>query len=241
MQNSTSAKNVTRLADLSTYALETASTTEISEETQEISENNQELPQSTLGKRKTLALGDTIVRWFPGDWTLGMRKERFHYQAVIHNIADDLTEKDLFLDENNTRLNQAKSYKIVKDTKGNRKIIGFFEKQADVIKACQASITFKNVEYKWVRDNYKQEKHKAGSKYKRNTDLKKDLDKKKKSKSTSSSNKKDKKSNKNKRGGSQQDSVVDILVKALTKITAGQEKSKSRKEKKNKARGSSRS
>ncbi|RIA98082.1 hypothetical protein C1645_813328 [Glomus cerebriforme] len=60
---------------------------------------------------------------------------------------------------------------------------------------------------------------------------------KKKSKDTSSS----KKNSNKKRGGIKQDSVADILAKALAKIIAGQEKSKSRKGKKNKVHGSSRS
>ncbi|RIA88525.1 hypothetical protein C1645_826207 [Glomus cerebriforme] len=184
-------------------------------------------------------IGETIVRWFPGDWTLEMRKERLNHQAVIKNLADDLTEAKVYLGVDTTIHNRYKSIKIVKDNKGKKKLIGFFEKHADVITACQHPITIDNVKYNWTRDNYKQkqEKKKArGNNNKKRDSNKKDSDKKK-SKDTSSSRKNLSK----KRGGNKQDSVADILAKALAKIMAGQEKSGSRKGKKNKSRGSSRS
>ncbi|RIA90106.1 hypothetical protein C1645_738101 [Glomus cerebriforme] len=122
------------------------------------------------------ALGSTIVRWFPGDWTLKMRKERLHHQAVIRNLPDDLTELKIYMEVDATIHNHFKLIKIVKDNKGKKKLIGFFEKQADVVEACQHPITINNVEYKWSRDNYKQRQEKgdkAGGKYNKKNDSKK--------------------------------------------------------------------
>ncbi|RIA84433.1 hypothetical protein C1645_832282 [Glomus cerebriforme] len=183
-------------------------------------------------------LGGKLVCWFPGSWTLEMRKERLSHQAIIKNIPDDLNEEIFCRDADLSLHNQFKSIKIVKDNKGKRKLIGFFEKQADVIAACQHPFTINNVEYNWTRDNYKQrqEKKNAGGKNnKKNNSKKKDLDRKKSKDTSSSKNKSSKK-----RGGSKQDSVADILAQALAQIMVGQ-KSKSRNGKKNKTRGSSRS
>ncbi|RIA83470.1 hypothetical protein C1645_833772 [Glomus cerebriforme] len=115
-----------------------------------------------------------MVRWFSGDWTLSMRKERQFHQAVINNLVDDVTEENLMMSGNFFILNQAQSFKIVKNTKGKKKI-------------------------------------------------------------------RNKKSNKKREESIKQDSVADILAKALAKLMAGQKKSKSRKEKKNKAHRSNRS
>ncbi|RIA96144.1 hypothetical protein C1645_755832 [Glomus cerebriforme] len=92
-----------------------------------------------------------------------------------------------------------------------------------------------------THDNYKQRqenKKKAGGKNNKKSDSNKKDSGKKKLKDTSSLSKKN---SGKKRGGSKQDSVVDILAKALAKIMVGHEKSESRKGKKNKACGSSRS
>ncbi|RIA94192.1 hypothetical protein C1645_818372 [Glomus cerebriforme] len=105
-------------------------------------------------------LEGTIVSWFLGNWTLGMRKERLNYQAVIKNLADDLTEEKFFKEADISINNCFKSIKIVKDNKGKRKLIGFFEKQANVITTCQHSFTIDNVEYKWTRDDYRQRQEK---------------------------------------------------------------------------------
>ncbi|RIA81759.1 hypothetical protein C1645_836463, partial [Glomus cerebriforme] len=158
------------------------------------------LIKATLRKQdKYYTLGSMIVRWFPGDWTLEMRKERLHHQAVIRNLPDDLTELKIYMEVDATINNPFKSIKIVKDNKEKRE--------------------------------------KAGGKYNKKNDSKKKGSDKKKSKDTSSSKNK---SNK-KKEGRKQDSIADILAKALAKILAGQEKSGSRKGKKNKLRGSSRS
>ncbi|RIA81419.1 hypothetical protein C1645_744531 [Glomus cerebriforme] len=155
-----------------------------------------------------------------------MRKERLYHQATIHDIADDLKESDLYYNTN-LLVCPYRSIKIVKDNKGKRKLIGFFKKQLDVNKACQATLDIKGVEYKWIRDNYKPDKKKSAGKYKRNSNSLKNSDKKK-SKKNLLLNKKNKK---NKYGG-KQDSIADVLVKkALSKILEGHTKSKSRKEK----------
>ncbi|RIA81801.1 hypothetical protein C1645_863992 [Glomus cerebriforme] len=165
-------------------------------------------------------LGDTIIRWFSGDWTLEMRKERLHHQAIIKNLADDLTEKSVYKKVDNSIHHNFKSIKIVKDNKGKKKLIGFFEKQANVVMACQHLIMINNVKYKWNHDNYKQRQEKKekarGKNNKKSDSNKKDLNKKKSKDTSSSKNKLNKK-----RGGSKQDSVANILAKALAKIMAG--------------------
>ncbi|RIA85660.1 hypothetical protein C1645_830468 [Glomus cerebriforme] len=122
-------------------------------------------------QRWQIPLGGIKVRWFPGDWTLSMRKERQFHQAVINNLTDDVTEEDLVASGNFLMLHQAQSFKIIKNSKD-----------------------------------------------------------KKKSKGTSLSEKKDKKKQ-NKHTSSKQDSVVDILVKALAQLTGGKKSLSQEKEK----------
>ncbi|RIA84792.1 hypothetical protein C1645_831740 [Glomus cerebriforme] len=159
-----------------------------------------------------IMLGDTPVRWFLGKWTLEMRKERLHHQAIIKNLADDLTEVKVYMGVDSSIYYHFKSLKIVKDNKGKRKLIGFFEKQADMITACQHPIMINNIEYKWTCDNYKQRKENksnSGGKNNRRSDSDKKGLNKKKLKDTLSS----KKTSNKKQEGSKQDSIADILQK----------------------------
>ncbi|GBC44370.2 hypothetical protein GLOIN_2v1871772 [Rhizophagus irregularis DAOM 181602=DAOM 197198] len=54
------------------------------------------LPQ--FNKYWTTDLGGIPVRWFPASWTLRERKQREKFQAIIHDIPEDMTMATLWMD-----------------------------------------------------------------------------------------------------------------------------------------------
>ncbi|GBC10117.1 hypothetical protein RclHR1_09350004 [Rhizophagus clarus] len=44
----------------------------------------------------TVNLGGIPVRWFPASWNLSERKQREKFQAVVHNLPNDMTDGSLF-------------------------------------------------------------------------------------------------------------------------------------------------
>jgi hypothetical protein len=77
----------------------------------------------------TVSLDGILVRWFPGAWNLQQRKEREKFQAVLHNILDEVKTETLFV---NVIFHQfltelgCKFYKIVQDSsKDPRKLITY--------------------------------------------------------------------------------------------------------------------
>ncbi|GBC08617.1 hypothetical protein RclHR1_08260004 [Rhizophagus clarus] len=78
----------------------------------------------------TVNLGGIPVRWFPTSWGLSKRKQHEKFQAVVYNLSDDMTDTSLFP---NGCLHQflldsdIKSFKIVKEVDGSRKMIDYFD------------------------------------------------------------------------------------------------------------------
>ncbi|GBC00671.1 hypothetical protein RclHR1_39350001 [Rhizophagus clarus] len=78
----------------------------------------------------TVNLEGIPVRWFPASWNLSERKQREKFQTVVYNFPEDMTDASLFP---NGRLHQflldsgIKSFKIVKEVDGSRKLIGYFD------------------------------------------------------------------------------------------------------------------
>ncbi|RIA96657.1 hypothetical protein C1645_815063 [Glomus cerebriforme] len=102
---------------------------------------------------------------------------------------------------------------MVKDNKGKKKLIGFFETIKDVNKACQHDINIKGVNYKW--DSTRKNNDKNLKKSKLNL------------------SKKDKNMGRKRQ---QQDGIVAIL-ESLVRTFKKESKVESRKEKKNKSCG----
>ncbi|PKY57995.1 hypothetical protein RhiirA4_479506 [Rhizophagus irregularis] len=72
------------------------------------------LPQ--FNKYWTTDLGGIPVRWFPASWTLRERKQREKFQAVIHDIPEDMTMATLWTDRkpcNFLMMCGASSFKII--------------------------------------------------------------------------------------------------------------------------------
>ncbi|CAB4425834.1 unnamed protein product [Rhizophagus irregularis] len=61
-------------------------------------------------------LGGIPVRWFPASWTLQERKQREKFQAVIHDIPEEMTMATLWQDHKPTTfltLCSASMFKII--------------------------------------------------------------------------------------------------------------------------------
>ena len=111
---------------------------------------------SQFNKYWTTDLGGIPVRWFPASWTLRERKQREKFQAVIHDIPEDMTMATLWTDRkpcNFLMTCGASSFKIIQTSKGRRKLVGYFENWETTLKALdtpQAFVTDGN-ELKWCR------------------------------------------------------------------------------------------
>ncbi|PKC56876.1 hypothetical protein RhiirA1_446392 [Rhizophagus irregularis] len=69
------------------------------------------------------------VRWFPASWTLRERKQREKFQAVIHDIPEEMTMATLWSDRKPQLFLQicsASAFKIIQTSKGKRKLVGYF-------------------------------------------------------------------------------------------------------------------
>ncbi|PKC00937.1 hypothetical protein RhiirA5_504895 [Rhizophagus irregularis] len=65
------------------------------------------------------------VRWFPASWTLRERKQREKFQAVIHDIPEEMTMATLWSDRKPQLFLQicsASAFKIIQTSKGKRKL-----------------------------------------------------------------------------------------------------------------------
>ncbi|CAB4425827.1 unnamed protein product [Rhizophagus irregularis] len=112
------------------------------------------LPQ--FNKYWTTDLGGIPVRWFPASWTLRERKQREKFQAVIHNIPEDMTMATLWMDRkpcNFLMMCGASSFKIIKTSKGKRKLVAYFENWETTLKALDTPQPFvpEGAELKWCR------------------------------------------------------------------------------------------
>ncbi|GBC02134.1 hypothetical protein RclHR1_04470013 [Rhizophagus clarus] len=78
----------------------------------------------------TVNLGGIPVRWFPAFWNFLERKQQEKFQTVVYNLPEDMMNASLFP---NGRLHQflldsgIKSFKIVKEIDGSKKLIGYFD------------------------------------------------------------------------------------------------------------------
>ncbi|GBB86229.1 hypothetical protein RclHR1_12670002 [Rhizophagus clarus] len=100
----------------------------------------------------TVNLEGIPVRWFPAFWNLSEKKQYEKFQAVIYNIPEDMTDTSLFP---NGRPHQflldsgIKSFKIVKEVDGSRKLIGYFDTWDNVSVCINNSQFWNNVRISW--------------------------------------------------------------------------------------------
>ncbi|CAB4421412.1 unnamed protein product [Rhizophagus irregularis] len=112
------------------------------------------LPQ--FNKYWTTDLGGIPVRWFPASWTLRERKQREKFQAVIHDIPEDMAMATLWTDRkpcNFLMTCGASSFKIIQTSKGRRKLVAYFENWETTLKALDTPQFFvpDGKELKWCR------------------------------------------------------------------------------------------
>jgi len=70
------------------------------------------------------------VRWFPASWTLRERKQREKFQAVIHDIPEDMTMATLWKDRKPCEFlvqSSAHAFKIIQISKGRRKLVAYLD------------------------------------------------------------------------------------------------------------------
>ncbi|GBC23774.1 hypothetical protein GLOIN_2v1662849 [Rhizophagus irregularis DAOM 181602=DAOM 197198] len=95
------------------------------------------------------------VRWFPARWTLKERKQREKFQATIRKIPDSMTYAALWVDHlPHTFLSSVrglKSFKIIQTARGERKLIGYFEKWVDMRNALDNQFVWDLQNLSWNR------------------------------------------------------------------------------------------
>ncbi|CAB4410482.1 unnamed protein product [Rhizophagus irregularis] len=138
--------------------------------------NSFTLPQ--FNKFWTTDLGGIPVRWFPASWTLRERKQREKFQAVIHDIPEEMMMATLWSDHKpNTFLTScgASAFKIIQTSKGKRKLVGYFENWEATLKALDIPQVFLgNKELKWCQHSVptlKKKQHKPKAKILRTRSL----------------------------------------------------------------------
>ncbi|PKY55900.1 hypothetical protein RhiirA4_475734 [Rhizophagus irregularis] len=103
----------------------------------------------------TTDLGGIPVRWFPARWTLKERKQREKFQATIQKIPDSMTLATLWKDNHPhsflTAIKGLKSFKIIQTAKGERKLIGYFEKWVDMRSALDNQYVWEQNNLSWSR------------------------------------------------------------------------------------------
>ncbi|EXX50306.1 hypothetical protein RirG_272080 [Rhizophagus irregularis DAOM 197198w] len=101
-------------------------------------------------------LGGIPVRWFPASWTLRERKQREKFQAVIHDIPEEMTMAALWMDRKPCEFLMrcgASSFKIIQTSKGRRKLVAYFENWETTLRALDTPQFFvpDGKELKWCR------------------------------------------------------------------------------------------
>ncbi|EXX56044.1 hypothetical protein GLOIN_2v1773466 [Rhizophagus irregularis DAOM 181602=DAOM 197198] len=83
----------------------------------------------------------------PVSWTLRERKQREKFQAVIHDIPEDMTMATLWMD----RKPCASSFKIIQTSKGRKKLVAYFENWETTLRALDTPQFFipNGKELKW--------------------------------------------------------------------------------------------
>ncbi|PKK58268.1 hypothetical protein RhiirC2_823458, partial [Rhizophagus irregularis] len=112
------------------------------------------LPQ--FNKYWTTDLGGIPVRWFPASWTLRERKQREKFQAVIHDIPENMTMATLWMDRKPNEFlirSGASAFKIIQTSKGKRKLVGYFKNWETTLKVLDSlPVTLPlGKELKWCR------------------------------------------------------------------------------------------
>ncbi|EXX63003.1 hypothetical protein RirG_156480 [Rhizophagus irregularis DAOM 197198w] len=82
-------------------------------------------------------LGGIPVRWFPASWTLRERKPREKFQAIIHDIPEDMTMATLWMDRKPNEFlmhSGTSAFKIIQTSKGKRKLVGYFKNWETTLK-----------------------------------------------------------------------------------------------------------
>ncbi|GBC52217.2 hypothetical protein GLOIN_2v1773466 [Rhizophagus irregularis DAOM 181602=DAOM 197198] len=114
------------------------------------------LPQ--FNKYWTTDLGGIPVRWFPASWTLRERKQREKFQAIIHDIPEDMTMATLWMDRKPCEFLMkcgASSFKIIQTSKGRRKLVAYFENWETTLRALDTPQFFvpDDKELKWCKSD----------------------------------------------------------------------------------------
>ncbi|RGB21491.1 hypothetical protein C1646_787072 [Rhizophagus diaphanus] len=95
------------------------------------------------------------VRWFPARWTLKERKQREKFQAMIRKIPESMMIAALWKESHPhsflSSIKGLKSFKIIQTARGERKLIGYFEKWIDMRNALDNQFAWENVKLSWNR------------------------------------------------------------------------------------------
>ncbi|PKY59558.1 hypothetical protein RhiirA4_482388 [Rhizophagus irregularis] len=97
-----------------------------------------------------------VDKKFPASWTLRERKQREKFQAVIHDIPEEMTMATLWNDCKPTTFLMTSGvsvFKIIQTSKGKRKLVGYFENWEATLKALETpQVCLENLsELKWCR------------------------------------------------------------------------------------------
>ncbi|PKK60952.1 hypothetical protein RhiirC2_817612 [Rhizophagus irregularis] len=87
------------------------------------------------------------VRWFSASWTHQERKQQEKFQAVIHDILEEMMMATLWNDYKPTTFLTscgASAFKIIQTSKGKRKLVGYFENWKATLKALDTHQVFLN-------------------------------------------------------------------------------------------------
>jgi len=98
-------------------------------------------------------LDNLPIRWFPGTWTLKQRKNREKFKLVINSLPETIAATESRTDTRYGLLHrfEVRSHKIIKTTKGDLQLIGYFEKYEDVQRALNAKFQLEDKDYRWSK------------------------------------------------------------------------------------------
>ncbi|GBB95635.1 hypothetical protein RclHR1_25810001 [Rhizophagus clarus] len=116
--------------------------------------SNHECLKAYNGGEWTVGLSGILVRWFPASWNLSERKQRDKFQAVITDIPADMTESTLFPNSTPSKFvaeSGMKSFKVIKESSGQRKLIGYFATWDQASKCISTPQLWNDVSFSWCR------------------------------------------------------------------------------------------
>ncbi|GBB83623.1 hypothetical protein RclHR1_10320001 [Rhizophagus clarus] len=106
------------------------------------------------GGEWSVGLEGIPVRWFSASWNLSECKQREKFQAVITDILADMTESSLFPNCTPSKFlaeSGMKSFKIIKESSGQRKLIGYFATWDQASKCISTPQFWNDVSLSWCR------------------------------------------------------------------------------------------